>query len=143
MFENKLDYWMEKRGKKSKYLAQLCGVSETTFSSWRKNKTQPELEPASIIAKALDITVDQLIYGEDEVPATDPLQEDIYYLDFSKRVYNALKWNDINTVEDLLNYDGRKIKKLGPKSMKEIEDKIRELKSLKEKDSLSFLGKND
>ncbi|KAB2337671.1 helix-turn-helix transcriptional regulator [Cytobacillus depressus] len=66
MFENKLDYWMEKRGMKNKHIAKLCGVSETTFSKWRKNKTQPELDSAAIIAKELSITVDQLIYGEEE-----------------------------------------------------------------------------
>jgi transcriptional regulator with XRE-family HTH domain len=66
MFENKISYWMEKRGLKNKYIAKLCGVSETTFSKWRQNKTQPDIEVAAIIAEALSITVDQLIYGEDE-----------------------------------------------------------------------------
>jgi DNA-binding XRE family transcriptional regulator len=66
MFENKLDYWMKKRGAKNNFLAPLCGVSVQTFSKWRQNKTQPELEPAAIIAKSLGITVDQLIYGEEE-----------------------------------------------------------------------------
>lgn len=66
MFENKLDYWMEKKGVKNKHLAKLCGVSETTFSKWRQNKTQPDLEAGAIIAEALSITVNQLIYGEEE-----------------------------------------------------------------------------
>ncbi len=66
MFTNKLDYWMEKRGLKNKHLAKLCGVSETTFSKWRQNKTQPDIEAAVIIAKTLSITVDQLINGEEE-----------------------------------------------------------------------------
>jgi transcriptional regulator with XRE-family HTH domain len=65
MFENKLDYWMEKRGLKNKHIAKLCGVSETTFSKWRQNKTQPDLRAADIIAKALSISVDQLINGEE------------------------------------------------------------------------------
>ncbi len=64
MFENKLDYWMNKKGLKNKHVAKLCKVSETTFSKWRKNKTQPNLEEADVIAKALSITVDQLIHGE-------------------------------------------------------------------------------
>jgi transcriptional regulator with XRE-family HTH domain len=66
MFENRLDYWMEKKGMKNKHIAKLCGVSETTFSKWRQNKTQPDLEAAAIIAQALSIAVDQLIYGVDE-----------------------------------------------------------------------------
>jgi transcriptional regulator with XRE-family HTH domain len=65
MFENKLDYWMEKRGMKNNHIAKLCGVSETTFSKWRKNKTQPDLAAAAIISKALSISIDQLIKGEE------------------------------------------------------------------------------
>lgn len=66
MFENKLDYWMEKRGLKNKHLAKLCGVSETTFSKWRQNKTQPDLKAASLIAESLSITMDQLVNGEED-----------------------------------------------------------------------------
>lgn len=66
MFVNKLDYWMDKRGLKNKHIARLCGVSETTFSKWRQNKTQPDLQAAAILAKELSVTVDQLIYGEEE-----------------------------------------------------------------------------
>jgi transcriptional regulator with XRE-family HTH domain len=65
MFVNKLDYWMEERGMKNKHVARLCGVSETTFSKWRQNKTQPDLISAAIIASALSITVDDLIKRED------------------------------------------------------------------------------
>jgi transcriptional regulator with XRE-family HTH domain len=66
MFNNKIDYWMEKRGLKNKHIAKLCGVSETTFSKWRQNKTQPDLQAAAIIAEALSITVDQLINVEEK-----------------------------------------------------------------------------
>lgn len=66
MFTNKLDYWMAQRGLKNKHIAKLCGVSEQTFSKWRQNKTQPDIEAALIIAKALSISVDQLINGENK-----------------------------------------------------------------------------
>jgi transcriptional regulator with XRE-family HTH domain len=66
MFENKIDYWMDVRGLKNKRIAKKCGVTETTFSKWRKNKTQPNIEQADIIANELSITIDQLIYGEKE-----------------------------------------------------------------------------
>lgn len=67
MFKNKLDYWMEKRGLKNKYVSKLCGVSEQTFSKWRQNKTQPDLKAAVIIAEALSVSVDQLINGEEKI----------------------------------------------------------------------------
>ncbi|EWG08342.1 helix-turn-helix transcriptional regulator [Cytobacillus firmus] len=66
MFNNKIDYWMDKKGLKNKYIAKICGVSETTFSKWRQNKTQPDLQYAALIANALHITVDELIYGENK-----------------------------------------------------------------------------
>lgn len=66
MFENKLEYWMDKKGVKNKHLAKICGVSEQTFTSWKRNKTQPDLEKAAIIARELNITLDQLINGEDD-----------------------------------------------------------------------------
>lgn len=65
MFENRIDYWMEQKGLKNKHLAKLCKVSEQTFSKWRQNKTQPDLESADIIAKALSIPVDYLIKGRE------------------------------------------------------------------------------
>jgi transcriptional regulator with XRE-family HTH domain len=66
MFVNMLDYWMEERGLKNKHVAKLCGVSETTFSKWRQNKTQPDLRAAAIIANALSVSVDDLIKKEEK-----------------------------------------------------------------------------
>lgn len=66
MFENRIDYWMETKGLKNKHVAKLCKVSEQTFSSWRQNKSQPRLDQAAIIAKAIDISVGELITWEEE-----------------------------------------------------------------------------
>lgn len=66
MFRNKLDYWMIERGLKNKHIAKKCNVSEQTFSSWRKNKTQPDLHSAAIIAKELNLSVDDLYEWEEE-----------------------------------------------------------------------------
>lgn len=66
MFENKIAYWAEVKGVKHKYLAKECGVSSVTFSSWVNNKRQPDLKQSAQLARILGITVDQLIYGEEE-----------------------------------------------------------------------------
>ncbi|RFU70352.1 XRE family transcriptional regulator [Peribacillus saganii] len=66
MFENRVDFWMEQKGLKNKHLAKLCNVSEQTFSKWRQNKTQPNLEQAAIIARELNILVDELIKIKDK-----------------------------------------------------------------------------
>jgi len=57
---------METKGLKNKHVAKLCKVSEQTFSSWRQNKSQPRLDQAAIIAKAIDISVGELITWEEE-----------------------------------------------------------------------------
>lgn len=61
LIENRIDHWMEERGIKNKHLAKLCNVSEQTFSKWRQNKTQPTLNHAALIAKELNIKVDDLV----------------------------------------------------------------------------------
>jgi transcriptional regulator with XRE-family HTH domain len=65
MFMNRISFWMDQNGVKSKHLAKQCGVSETTFSKWRQNKTQPDLKASAQIAKILGISVDDLIEWRD------------------------------------------------------------------------------
>lgn len=66
MFENKIDFWMVERGLKNKHLAKLCNVSETTFSKWRQNKTQPDFKSVVIIARELSIPTDELYEWNDD-----------------------------------------------------------------------------
>lgn len=66
MFKNKIGFWTKKKGIKHNHLANLCAVSPQTFSSWVKNTTQPDLKQAAIIAKALSVSLDDLIEWEDE-----------------------------------------------------------------------------
>lgn len=67
MFKNKIAYWAEKKGIKHKYLANECNVSIQTFSSWVNNKSQPNLKQSWIIARKLDISMDDLVdIKEDE-----------------------------------------------------------------------------
>lgn len=65
MFVNNIDYWVNERGLKKRYCAKMCGVSEQTFSSWVQNKTQPDLKQSFILARILQISVDQLGKLED------------------------------------------------------------------------------
>ncbi|MDQ0268853.1 helix-turn-helix transcriptional regulator [Cytobacillus purgationiresistens] len=62
---NRIDYWMEEQGLKNKHVAKACEVSEQTFSKWRQNKTQPSLIQSGIIAKKLNVSVDDLIEWEE------------------------------------------------------------------------------
>ncbi|WP_262382938.1 helix-turn-helix transcriptional regulator [Bacillus infantis] len=62
---NRIDFWMDSRGLKNKFVAKECGVSEQTFSKWRQNKTHPTLIQSAILAKTLGISVDDLIEWRD------------------------------------------------------------------------------
>lgn len=60
MFRNRIEFWAKKKGLKHKYLADQCGVTEQTFVRWVKNRNQPDLEKAFILARIFGITVDEL-----------------------------------------------------------------------------------
>lgn len=66
MFENKIAYWAEVKGHRYNFLAKQIGVSPQTFSSWVKNKTQPDLKQSAHLARIFDISLDELIKGEEE-----------------------------------------------------------------------------
>lgn len=60
LFLNRIDYWAKERGFKKKHLAKSCEVSDQTFSSWCQNKTQPDLKHSFILARILNVSVDEL-----------------------------------------------------------------------------------
>jgi DNA-directed RNA polymerase alpha subunit len=124
MYKNRIAYWTKEKERVHKRLAEICGVSQQTFSSWIKNKTQPDLIQSAVLSKELNIFIDDLVAEEKE--KTDPLNEDIYELDLSQKIYNALKRQSINTIKELIDYDINKIKGLGPKALEEIDNKLNE-----------------
>lgn len=65
MYINKIGYWASEKGIKHKHLAEKCGVSIQTFSRWVNNKTQPDLKQSAILARILDISLDDLIEKEE------------------------------------------------------------------------------
>jgi transcriptional regulator with XRE-family HTH domain len=65
MYLNKIAYLAKVKGMKHNYLARKCGVSEQTFSRWATNQTQPDLTQAAVLARLLDVKLDDLIEEED------------------------------------------------------------------------------
>jgi putative transcriptional regulator len=58
--ENKLREIMKEQGRTQKWLSQTVGVSETTISSYMKNKSIPTLPVALRIANALGKSVEDI-----------------------------------------------------------------------------------
>lgn len=57
-------------------LAEKVNVTRQTISSWENDRTQPDIDMLVLLAKALDIGIEELIYGEKrnvglEAPKTD------------------------------------------------------------------------
>jgi putative transcriptional regulator len=65
MLKNKIAYWAKEKGKRHNYLAKCCEVSPQTFSSWVKNKTQPDLFQSYILKCELRLeSMEELIEEE-------------------------------------------------------------------------------
>ncbi|MGJ9381551.1 helix-turn-helix transcriptional regulator [Salipaludibacillus sp. CF4.18] len=65
MFKNRIDFLIKERGLTGKFLASKCEVSEQTFTSWRRNKTQPDLISAYTLSKLLRIEMEDLLEEKD------------------------------------------------------------------------------
>lgn len=58
--ESNIDFWIEKRGYKKKWVAEQMGVSQNVLSRWITGRSKPSLENAFRLAELLDCKVDDL-----------------------------------------------------------------------------------
>lgn len=58
---NRIREVLNERGIKAKWLAEQVGVSSPALSNYLKNRRQPDAAVLARIAKALDLTVDDLL----------------------------------------------------------------------------------
>lgn len=58
----------EARGLMQKDLAKLIGVAPSTFSQYETGKRQPDISTLQLIARALDVTIDELVGCETMIP---------------------------------------------------------------------------
>ncbi|USK43707.1 helix-turn-helix domain-containing protein [Cytobacillus oceanisediminis] len=66
MFINKIGFQADRKGVKHKHLANACGVTIQTFSRWVNNKSQPDLKQSWVIARMLNISIDELVEVKEE-----------------------------------------------------------------------------
>jgi len=60
VFSSRLQYLMKKRGISITQMAEFCGVTTSTFSSYYHGKADPKLSVVMLIAHRLNVTVDEL-----------------------------------------------------------------------------------
>lgn len=66
MLKSNIQYWIDKRGYKNKWVAKQMNVSNEVFSRWVNNHTKPSLENTFRLARILECNVDDLYYWSDE-----------------------------------------------------------------------------
>ena len=58
---NRIREVLNERGIKAKWLAEKAGISDSALTHYLKNRRQPDAAVLARIAKALDLTVDDLL----------------------------------------------------------------------------------
>lgn len=58
--KSNIEYWIEKRGYKKKYVAEKLGVSPTVLSRWINDKSMPSVNNLFALSIILKCQVDDL-----------------------------------------------------------------------------------
>lgn len=78
IFSNKLNYWLERRGKTQADLYKRLNVSSATASDWCNSKKMPKADKLVLIAKWLMIELSDLL--EEKEPESDKTDDIIFRL---------------------------------------------------------------
>ncbi len=62
---------LEKKGLKAYEIAKMTGISQVTFTEWKKGKATPKADKLVLIAQALGTTVEYLVTGEESGNETE------------------------------------------------------------------------
>lgn len=58
---NRIKVVLAEKDKSNKWLAEQLGKDQATISKWVTNTTQPNLEMLLLIAKALEVNINELV----------------------------------------------------------------------------------
>ena len=58
---NRIKIVLAEKDKSNKWLAEQLGKDQATISKWVTNTTQPNLEMLLLIAKALEVNINELV----------------------------------------------------------------------------------
>ena len=62
--KSRINYWKEKRGRTTKWIAKELGVSPEIVSRWANNKNYPSIHTLFRLAEILECKVDDLFEKE-------------------------------------------------------------------------------
>lgn len=69
--QSKIGYWIDKRGLKSKFVADKMEVSQEQVSKWRNGKSYPRVDKLFKLAKLLGCKVDDLYEEIDNIDTSE------------------------------------------------------------------------
>lgn len=65
---NNIQKFRKERNMTQDQLAEELNVTRQAVSNWETNKTQPDIETLEKLAEVLEVSVEELIYGEQKKP---------------------------------------------------------------------------
>lgn len=101
LFGDNLKQLREQKQMTQNELAEAIGMHATHLSKYERNLASPSVEVVKKLTEALDVTADQLIYGDAKQKAKDKIQ-DHELLNLFARV-QTLKKDDVHCIKSLLN----------------------------------------
>lgn len=125
---------LQLNGIKSYKVAKDTGISQTTFSDWKRGRSTPKSDNMKKIADYFNVTVDYLMTGEE----SDIIEETIANPKFGRDIADDLKaiMGDINsTVETPLYFNGKKVdRKSLAMLLLNLENTMKQMEIMQEKD---------
>ena len=74
IFAKNLSYYLNRKGKDQKEVAEIVGVAPSTFNEWVKGKKYPRIDKIEILANYFGILKSDLIEEKEKNSPSDKLQ---------------------------------------------------------------------
>ncbi len=74
MIGENIQYLRKKRNLTQEALAEQIGVSRQTVAKWEAGESGPDLETAGKLSRVFDVSLDDLVATQGDVPPPDPAQ---------------------------------------------------------------------
>ena len=76
VFSKNLTYYMERKGKSQKEMAEIVGVAASTFNNWATGKKYPRIDKIEMLANYFGILKSDLIEDKENFPGEMQLTEE-------------------------------------------------------------------
>ena len=89
---------LDMNGVKSADVARATGISNMTFSDWKKGKSTPKMDKIEKIAKYFGVTTDYMMGKKSEVPSSSMVDEHFELI----KLYSSLSEEDQKAIMQIM-----------------------------------------